>query len=263
MVIGVSMYALEFIRVSKAYDGKIAVKDFSMGIKSGETVALLGPNGSGKTTLIRIAVGILRPTLGDVLVKGKSITMNPIDAKKVIGFVPDEPYVYDVLSGYENLQFVADLWGIDIREKNEEILRLAQAFEMISVLDDAVSTYSAGMRRKLSFMMALIHDPEILIIDEITAGLDPKSLATVELIIAGLKKRGVGILFSTHILEVAEALADRIVIIHRGEKIWEGASKDIRAHGEANRRLKDIFFELTGGPDYDVVMKYLAMRGKK
>jgi len=254
---------MQFINVSKAYNGKIAVRDFNMNVNFGETVALLGPNGSGKTTLMRIAVGILRPTYGDVLIKGVSITKNPIEAKRVIGFVPDEPYVYDVLSGYENIHFIADLWGIDIREKDEEILRLAQAFEIGGVLDDAVSTYSAGMRRKLSFIMALIHDPEVLIIDEITAGLDPKSLATVELIIAGLKKKGVAILFSTHILEVAEALADRIIIVHQGEKIWEGSSKDIRASGETNKRLKDVFFELTGGPDYDIVMKYLALRGKK
>ncbi|MEX0568690.1 MAG: ABC transporter ATP-binding protein [Candidatus Njordarchaeota archaeon] len=256
------MPEISFVNVKKIYDGKEAVKNFNMKISSGEIFALLGPNGSGKTTLIRIATGLLKPTEGDVIINGYSIKKNPIKAKKSIGFVPDEPYVYESLSGYENIQFVADLWRVDLKSKEEELIRLAQILEMGRALEDVVSTYSAGMKRKLSFIMALIHDPEVLIIDEITASLDPKALASIELILSGLKKKGVAIMFSTHILEVAEVIADRIAIIHNGEKLWEGMSKDLRTSAEESKRLKDLFFELTGGPEYELIMEYLKLREK-
>ncbi len=254
---------LRFVSVSKEYDGRVAVKKFDMNVSGGEIVALVGPNGSGKTTLMRIAIGILKPSMGDVIVNGYSITRSPIEAKRNMGFVPDEPYVYESLSGYENIRFIADLWGVNILAKREELIRLAQILEMGAALDDIVSTYSAGMKRKLSFIMALIHDPKVLIIDEITSSLDPKTLATIELILTGLKKRGVAILFSTHILEVAEVISDRIVIIHKGQKIWEGKSSEIRESTSEDKRLKDIFFELTGGPEYDLIMEYLKIREKK
>lgn len=257
------MPEIRFIGVRKVYDGKEAVKDFSLEVSSGEIVALLGPNGSGKTTLMRIASGLLKPTAGDVIINGYSIINDPIRAKKCIGFVPDEPYVYESLSGYENIQFVADLWGVDLRKKEDELIRLAQILEMVHALEDVVSTYSAGMKRKLSFIMALIHDPEVLIVDEITTSLDPKALASIELIMSGLKRKGVAILFSTHILEVAEVIADRIAIIHNGEKVWEGMAKDLRSSAEESKRLKDLFFELTGGPEYELIMEYLRMREKR
>ena len=120
------MAELKFVSVSKEYDGKVAVKKFDMDVNGGEIVALVGPNGSGKTTLMRIAIGILKPTTGDVIVNGYSITKNPVEAKRNIGFVPDEPYVYESLSGYENIRFIADLWGVDLKAKEEELLRLAQ-----------------------------------------------------------------------------------------------------------------------------------------
>ena len=254
--------AILFDRVTKEYDGTIAVSNFEMRASQGEIVALLGPNGSGKTTLMRIAVGILRPTEGDVYIFGHSITKEPIEAKKYVGYVPEDAYVYDSLSGYENVQLVADLWGIDLSEREDYLIRLAQILEMGQALDQLVSTYSAGMKRKLAIMMALIHDPRLLIIDEITANLDPKGLSSIELILAGLKKNGVTTLFSTHILEVAEALADRVVIIHRGQKIWEGLAKDIRAEAEEGGRLKDLYFELTGGPEYEMIIEFLRMREK-
>ena len=255
--------ALKFHDIFKSYDGKVAVRNFNMEVREGEVVALLGPNGSGKTTLMRIAVGILKPSRGDVYVKGYSIIEEPTKAKRYIGFIPDEPYVYESLSGYENICFIADLWGVDLRTKKDELDRLVKALELEEVLDNMVSTYSAGMKRKLSFVMALIHDPEVLIIDEITSSLDPKALATIELILSGLKERGAGILISTHILEIAEVIADRIVIIHEGLKLWEGSPADLRKSGEMDRRLKDIFFELTGGPDYELVREYLRLREKR
>ena len=256
------MNALEFVNVTKYFDGKRAVNNFTAYVKPGEIVALLGPNGSGKTTLLRIATGLLRPTHGDVLIFGHSILNDPINAKRMIGFVPDELYAYDVLSGYENIQLIADLWEIDLEEKKDELERLAKILEMSTVLDHAVATYSAGMKRKLNIIMAMIHDPSLLIIDEITSSLDPKALASIELILKGLKQRGVAILFTTHILEVAEVLADRVIIIHKGEKIWEGASTQLRESGERNKRIKDIFFELTGGPEYTLIMEYLKLREK-
>jgi len=254
--------AILFDRVTKEYNGTIAVSNFEMRVDQGEIVALLGPNGSGKTTLMRIAVGILRPTEGDVYIFGHSITKEPVEAKKHIGYVPEDAYVYDSLSGYENVQLVADLWGIDLSERGDYLMRLAQILEMGQALDQLVSTYSAGMKRKLAIMMALIHDPRLLIIDEITANLDPKGLSSIELILAGLKKNGVTTLFSTHILEVAEALADRVVIIHKGQKIWEGLAKDIRAEAGEGGRLKDLYFELTGGPEYEMIIEFLRMREK-
>lgn len=254
--------ALVFDRVTKVYDGTSAVVNFDMRVNEGEIVALLGPNGSGKTTLMRISTGILRPTEGDVYIFGNSITKEPIKAKKYIGFVPEEAYVYENLSGFENISLVADLWRLDLREHEDELMRLVQILEMGQALYQPVSTYSAGMKRKLALIMALIHHPQLLIIDEITANLDPKSIASLEVILTGLKKQGVATLFTTHILEVAEVLADRIVIIHKGRKIWEGSPRDIRAETAEGGRLRDLYFELTGGPEYETIMEFLRMREK-
>lgn len=256
------MTALLFDNVTKVYDGTTAVAKFSMAVNEGEIVALLGPNGSGKTTLMRILVGILRPTEGDVYIFGKSITKEPIEAKKYLGFVPEEAYIYENLSGFENLNLIADIWRIDLKKHEDELMRLAQILEMGQALDQLASTYSAGMKKKLALMMALIHHPRLLVIDEVTANLDPKSIASLEIILSGLRKQGVTTLFTTHILEVAEVLADRIVIIHKGRKIWEGTSKDIRAETAEGGRLRDLYFELTGGPEYETIMEYLRMREK-
>ncbi len=254
--------AIFFDKVTKNYNGTTAVRNFTMRVRRGEIVALLGPNGSGKTTLMRIAVGILRPTEGDVYIFGHSITREPIQAKRCLGYVPEDAYVYDSLSGFENINLIADLWRMNLKEHEDELMRLAQILEMGQALDQLVSTYSAGMRRKLVLTMALIHNPKLLIIDEITANLDPKGLASLEIILAGLKKEGVATLFSTHILEVAEVLADRIVIIHKGRKIWEGAPEDIKTETAEGGKLRDLYFELTSGPEYEMIIEFLRMREK-
>lgn len=250
---------IEYQNLTKIYDSKVALDNFVAKINRGEIVALLGPNGSGKTTLMNITVGILKPTSGDVIIGGHSILREPIEAKKLIGFVPEKPFIYEMLSGYENIRFVLDLWDIDASEKENEIMRLAQILEIGAELDNLVSTYSEGMRRKVALIMALIHDPEVLIIDEVTANLDPKALASLEMILKGLRDKGVAILFSTHILEVAEAIADRIIIIQNGRKIWEGEESQLEEAKESVD-LKELFFKLTGGPEYEMIREYLRLR---
>ena len=249
--------AIIFNDVTKIYDSKIALQNFSMRVNPGEIVGLLGPNGSGKTTALRIAVGLLKPSKGDVIIMGHSITHNPEEAKKYIGYVPDEPPLYENLAGIEYLQLILELWGYDIADKMNEIDELARILDMQLELNDLISSYSAGMRRKIALMAALIHDPKVLIIDEITANLDPKALASLAILLRGLKEHNVAILISTHILEIAEELSDRVVILHAGEIIWTGNPKEFRKEVSESKRLEDIFFELTGGPEVEQIINYL------
>lgn len=251
---------LVFENVWKYFNDKLVLKALSFEVKKGEIVSLLGPNGSGKTTALRIAVGLLRPSRGDVYVMGRSIINNPREAKRYLGYIPETPILYDNLTGFEYLELILDLWGLDIASKYDEIMNLMRILDLEQSLEELTGNYSAGMKRKLMIIGALIHDPLVLIFDEVTSNLDPKAIATVKRLLDGLKNLGRSILISTHILEIAEEISDKAIILRFGEVVWTGETRKFREEALGEKRLEKVFFELTGGPEISLLIEYLKKK---
>ena len=236
--------------LQKHYGHVVAVKDLTLHIPQGEFFGFLGPNGAGKTTTIKMLVGLLKPSAGSATIAGYDIQRFPQEAKRHIGFIPDRPFVYDKLSGREFLRFIGDLYGMDkgtISTRGENFLEL---FELIPWGDELIETYSHGMRQKIAMSAALLHQPRVLVVDEPMVGLDPKGARLVKHILRSLCDRGTTVFMSTHTLEVAEQMCDRIGIIQAGEIIALGTKDELkqRVQGGADR-LEDIFLHLTGGTD--------------
>ena len=233
----------------KKFGEKIAVDDVSFEVYSGEIFGFLGPNGAGKTTTIKIIVGLLRPTLGTAVVGGHDVLADSIRAKAASGYVPDEPNLYGKLSGRELLSFVGDLYDLNrpqIARRTEELLHL---FGLDDAADELVESYSHGMQQKISLAAALIHDPKVLVLDEPTVGLDPKSARLIKDILRQLADRGAAIMLSTHIMEIAERMCDRIGIINQGRLVASGTMEDLQSMGNGQTDLEDIFLQLTGGAE--------------
>jgi len=251
---------IESNHLSKRYGDKLAVNDVSFTVRDGEIFGFLGPNGAGKTTTLKMIVGLLEPTSGTVMVKGYDVQRQPIQAKAVCGYVPDEPNLYAKLSGRELLRFVGDLYDLDrsqIARRIDELLRL---FDLVEAGDDMIESYSHGMQQKTSLAAALMHDPKVLVLDEPTVGLDPKSARLIKDILRQLAERGAAVMLSTHILEIAERMCDRIGIINKGQLIAVGTMEDLRKLGGAQggvASLEDIFLELTGGTEYAEIAEVL------
>jgi ABC-2 type transport system ATP-binding protein len=248
---------IELRNLVKKYGEKPAVDDVSLEVYGGEIFGFLGPNGAGKTTTIKAIVGLLQPTSGSVRVGGYDVQAQPIPAKAVSGYVPDQPNLYAKLTARELLRFVGDLFGVDggqVDRRAEELLRL---FDLTQAADDTVDSYSHGMRQKTSLAAALVHDPKVLVLDEPTVGLDPKSARLIKDILRQLANRGAAIFLSTHILEIAERMCDRIGIIHQGRLIAVGTMDELRAGGQGESRLEDIFLGLTGGAEYAEIAEVL------
>ena len=256
---------IELRQLVKKYGEKAAVDDVSLDVYSGEIFGFLGPNGAGKTTTIKAIVGLLRPTSGTVRVAGYDVQMQPLEAKAASGYVPDQPNLYPKLTARELLRFVADLYGVagvQVERRIEELLRL---FDLTAAADDTVDSYSHGMRQKTSLASALIHDPKVLVLDEPTVGLDPKSARLIKDILRQLADRGATVFLSTHILEIAENMCDRIGIIHQGRLIAVGSMAELRALpergmdgvGRGENRLEDIFLSLTGGAEDAAIAEVL------
>ena len=250
---------IQFQRVSKSYNnGEVkAVAGLNMDVKDGELFGFLGPNGAGKTTTIKMMTGLLKPDSGTILLNGLDIVRKPLRAKRIIGYVPDEPVFYEKMTGIQFLTFIADVFNLT-REQRRSIVELAEKYEMDTALNDVVSSYSHGMRQKLSILAALIHDPEILILDEPIVGLDPKASFRLKETLKDLCGRGKTVFFSTHVMEVAEKLCDRVGIISHGELIAAAPLNELRAEaGEKNASLEKLFLEITGslkeaGQDYEL-----------
>lgn len=241
----------------KKFGDKSAVRDVSFTVQAGEIFGFLGPNGAGKTTTIKMIVGLLRPTSGRVEVAGHDVQREMMLAKAACGYVPDEPNLYLKLSARELLRFVADLYEVgrdQVEHRIEELLRL---FDLSEAADDLIDSYSHGMRQKTALAAALVHDPRVLVLDEPTIGLDPKSARLIKDILRQLAERGAAIFLSTHILEIAERMCDRIGIINRGELVAVGTMGELRALGAGTSSLEDIFLNLTGGAEYAEIAEVL------
>jgi ABC-2 type transport system ATP-binding protein len=250
---------LVFKNLSKNYDGFLAVDDLSLEIRSGELFGFLGPNGAGKTTTIKMACGLLRPTSGTVEVRGFDILSQSIQAKAVTGLVPDTPVLYKKLTGRELVRFVGELYSVDRRTIEKRIGDLLELLDMTENADDLIETYSHGMKQKTSIMAALIHDPDVVVLDEPTVGLDPRSARIVKDVLRALCGMGKTVFMSTHILEIAERVCDRVGIINQGKLAAVGSIEDLRSKSKAGLvSLEDVFLELTGGPEEQEVIRYLG-----
>jgi ABC-2 type transport system ATP-binding protein len=237
---------IEISNVSKSYaGGKVKAADgVSLSVGRGEIFGFLGPNGAGKTTTIKMIVGILKPDSGSIRVAGIDMAENPLQAKRNIGFVPDQPQVYDRLTGSEYLNFLADVYGVPEAVRRERIERCLKAFGIEDAVGDLVQSYSHGMKQKLVLTGALLHQPPIWIMDEPMVGLDPHSAFVLKELMAEHCREGNTVFFSTHILEVAERLCDRIAIINKGRIILCGTLEEIKEQRE-KETLENIFLELT------------------
>jgi ABC-2 type transport system ATP-binding protein len=234
----------------KRYGDKLAVNNVSFEVQAGEVFGFLGPNGAGKTTTIKMIVGLLRPTSGTIRVAGYDVQTQPLLAKAASGYVPDTPNLYAKLTGRELLRFVGDLYSLDrqrLAQRTEELLRV---LDLNEAADNTIDSYSHGMQQKASLAAALMHDPKVLVLDEPTVGLDPKSARLIKDILRQMAERGTAVFLSTHILEIAERMCDRIGIIDKGELVAVGTMNELRSLGKAGETsLEDIFLGLTGGAE--------------
>jgi ABC-2 type transport system ATP-binding protein len=233
----------------KRFGEKAAVDDVSFEVRGGEIFGFLGPNGAGKTTTIKMIVGLLKPTSGGVKVCGFDVQQQPIQAKAASGYVPDEPNLYSKLSGRELLRFVGDLYDLDAAQITRRIDELLRLFDLVEAGDNTIDSYSHGMQQKTSLAAALMHDPKVLVLDEPTVGLDPKSARLIKDILRQLADRGAAVMLSTHIMEIAERMCDRIGIINKGRLVSVGTMSELRSQSNGAASLEDIFLELTGGAE--------------
>lgn len=233
--------------ISKSYQkGKVkAVDGLSLDVLPGEIFGFLGPNGSGKTTTIKMIVGLLRQDAGRISVRGLDTLADPLGVKKIVGYVPDNPDLYDKLTGLEYLNFIADVYGVDNATRRQRILRMLEMFELQHAVGDLIGSFSHGMKQKLALTAALLHDPALLILDEPMVGLDPRSAHLFKELMNEHCKRGNTVFFSTHILDVAERLCHRVGIIKQGHLIASGTMDELRKDAAETRTLESIFLELT------------------
>ena len=235
--------------VTKRYGSFTAVNGIDLAVEPGELFGFLGPNGAGKTTTLRMIAGILRPTAGVITVGGQDIHSNAMAAKAILGFIPDRPFVYDKLTGAEFLRFVASLYGQEGEAVERRIDELLELFELTPWRDELTESYSHGMRQKVIIASALVHRPEVIVVDEPMVGLDPRSAKLLKALFRQFVDHGGTILMSTHTLEVAEAMCDRIAIIQNGNIIACGTMDQLRQQTQEGLSLEDLFLRLTGGEE--------------
>jgi len=237
---------IELTALTKRYGSFTAVDAIDLRVPKGELFGFLGPNGAGKTTTLRMIAGILRPTAGTVKIGGVDIAADPIAAKRILGFIPDRPFIYEKLTGIEFLRFVGGLYnqnGKDIEHRSRELLAL---FDLENWRDELVESYSHGMRQKLIISSAFVHKPDVIVVDEPMVGLDPKAARILKDLFREYVRRGHTIMMSTHTLEVAETLCDRIAIIQQGRIRAVGTIHDLRTQATGGGGLEEIFLKLTG-----------------
>jgi ABC-2 type transport system ATP-binding protein len=237
---------IDIHRVTKRYGQKVAVEDLTLEVLDGELFAFLGPNGAGKTTTIKMMCGLLFPTEGIVRIGGFDIRTQGDEARRLISYVPDQPYLYEKLTGREFLKFTADLYGMDPARAVDRIAHVIELFHLAEFVDDLTERYSHGMRQRTVFAAALVHEPKLLIADEPTVGLDPKSIRELKLLLRQLAKSGMTVFLSTHTLDIAQELADRIGIIDRGRLMACGSMADLRKQAANDGgNLEELFMTIT------------------
>lgn len=237
---------IEIKNVSKSYKkGEKTIDNINFSIKDGEIFGFLGPNGAGKTTTIKMMTGILDIDEGDILIDGKSIKDDSLEAKKQFGLVPDSPDMFLKLKGIEYLNFIADIYDVSKESREERISDLANKFEIYDVLNNKIQSYSHGMRQKIVIIGLLLHDPKNWIIDEPMTGLDPKSTYELKTLMKEHAQKGNSVFFSTHILDVAERLCDRIGIINKGKILFVGTYEEMKKELKENKSLEELFMEIT------------------
>ena len=233
---------IEIKNVTKKYGQKIALKDVSFNVNDGEIFAFIGHNGAGKTTLIKAIVGIHEFDNGDILINGKSIKDNPIDCKKEMAYVPDNPELYEGMKAIDFINFICDMYEVDQSTRDINIKKYAKLFEIEKNLNDTIDSFSHGMKQKIALIAALSHNPKVLIMDEPFVGLDPKAVFDIKEIMKEMIKDGKIIFFSTHILDVAEKLCSRVAIIKKGELLKVGSMKEVKG----DKSLEKVFLDLEG-----------------
>lgn len=233
---------LEIEHFTKKYGEKVAAEDISLHIKAGEIYGFIGHNGAGKTTTLKSVVGILQFDEGEIRIDGESIKASPLSCKKKIAYIPDNPDLYDFMTGIKYLNFIADVFGIGEEQRQQRIHQYADLFEMTSDLGQPIASYSHGMKQKLALISAWIHEPKLIIMDEPFVGLDPKASHILKGMMREVCDKGGAIFFSTHVLEVAEKLCDKVAIIKSGKLIRSGTMEEVKGDDS----LEEVFLELEG-----------------
>jgi ABC-2 type transport system ATP-binding protein len=252
-------YAVEASSLSKNYGETAALKGLNIRIEAGQVFGLLGPNGSGKSTFMKTMVGLIKPTSGSTKVFGKDPQDEPLAVRFMVGYVPESARLYEFLTAREYLDFVADLYRVPLQEKGERIGQFLDAFELKGREDEMLSGFSQGMKQKVAIIGALIHRPKLLIMDEPLNGLDPRSAKIVKDLLNKLAAEGVTTIFSTHILEIAQVICNRVAIMYRGELLSEGRIDELKAKsGLQGGSFEEVFLKLTGTDDVRAVVEELA-----
>ena len=233
---------LKINHFTKTYGEKKAVDDLTLHIRRGEIYGFIGHNGAGKTTTLKSVAGIMQFDSGEILIDGISIQRDPIACKKKMAYIPDNPDLYEFMTGMQYLNFIGDVFGIPAKERTQRIKELADAFEITGDLNQSISAYSHGMKQKLAIISAWIHEPQLILMDEPFVGLDPKAAHTLKGMMRQVCDRGGAIFFSTHVLEVAEKLCDKVAIIKGGKLIRSGTMEEVKG----DTSLESVFLELEG-----------------
>lgn len=236
---------IQILNVTKTYNGTVtAVSDLTLKVNDGEIVGFIGPNGAGKTTTIKMMTGILKPDCGKIQINDYDMAKDALKAKSHIGYIADSPDMFLRLKGLEFINFIADIYKISVKDRKERILNFAKRFDLEYVLNKPIQSYSHGMRQKIMVTAALVHNPAVWILDEPLTGLDPKSAYALKQMMREHADVGNSVLFSTHVLEVAEKLCDKIIIINQGKALFYGTLDELKAK-HSNEDLEKIFLEIT------------------
>lgn len=231
--------------LTKKYDSKLAVDNISFEIRDGEILGFLGPNGSGKTTTLNMLVGLIDATSGNAEMDGLDMLKNSVEVKKKLAFLPDNPEIYEYMTGRKFVYFVSNIYGVSKEDRDQRLQELAEMFGMTEDLDTMISGYSHGMKQKIALISALIHDPEVLMLDEPMVGLDPQASFNLKELMRERTKRGKSVFFSSHVMDVVEKIVDRIIIIKKGELIFEGTIDELKELRSYEGDLEKLFLEMT------------------
>ena len=254
-----SPWAVELKDVTKRYNEIVAVNNLNLTIETGEIFGLLGPNGSGKSTTLKMLMGLVEPTTGSVSALGLEVQKHPVEVKQRVGYVPESANIYEFLTGIEYLDFIADIYGVPTAEKKQRINEYLKALQLEGREGDMINSYSDGMRKKISLISAFLHRPKLLLLDEPLNALDPRSARIVKDYLHELKGQGVTTIMSTHVLEIAEAICDRIGIMYQGSILAMGNMNELRQRASLPKSgLEDIFLKLTGTEDLRAVVEELT-----